>query len=215
MKKAFFTLLAIVLLGSIGFAQKINWETGNLDILKNEKIVATQVIYDGMKISDEPETTFLEDRRKELNEKEAGKGDDFYNHWQTARDGKYLKRFSEHFTKASKEKMAAASDADAKYLIILIPQNVSLGKGRYFGTKPAEVDFEIKIVEKANPTNVLALGHAKGVKGEAKAPKGTRWIPGGAGTAIDVANRTQNFDETNRVAESFELLAVAMGKNFR
>ena len=195
-------------------AQKIQWTKGDLSVLKGQKSVATRIDYEGMQVSDLSEKAFLEERRANFNAEKPGDGDKFCENWEAAKkpnDGKFVKRFNEHFTKASKEKVSAGSN-DGNYLIILKPTSMDLGKGRYFGTKPALVDFDIMIVEAANPSNIVAQGSVKGVKGESKAPKGSKWIPGAAGTAIDVSNRVQNFDATNRLAESFELLAVAMGK---
>lgn len=198
-------------------AQKIQWETGSLKVLSGQKSVATLIVYsDNMQVADMPEKTFLEERRKKDNEDKAGAGDAFFESWENAKKDKYAKRFNEHFTKASKEKITASTEnAEAQYIILLMPNNIDLGKGRYFGTKPALVDFEIVIAENNNRSNIVAKGTVKGVKGESKAPKGSGWIPGGAATAIDVANRVQNFDPTKRIAESFELLAVTLGKSLR
>lgn len=194
-------------------AQKIQWTKGDLSVLKGQKGVVTKVDYAGMQVSDMSEKAFLDERRATFNSEKPGEGDKFYDNWEAAKkaeDGKFVKRFNEHFTKAAKEKVTAG--AEGPYTIILKPTSMDLGKGRYFGTKPALVDFDIFIVESANPSNIIAQGSARQVKGESKAPKGSKWIPGAAGTAIDVSNRVQNFDATNRLAESFELLAVAMGK---
>jgi len=216
MKKILVLLFALAIVQATQ-AQKIQWETGSLKVLSGQSAVATLIVYeDNLQVSDMPEQTFLDERRAKDNAEKAGSGDAFYESWENAKKEKYALRFNEHFTKASKEKITASTDnADAQYIIILTPHNIDLGKGRYFGTKPALVDFDIVIAENNNRSNIIAKGTVKGVKGESKAPKGSGWIPGGAGAAIDVANRVQNFDPTNRIAESFELLAVTMGKSLR
>lgn len=195
---------------------KVKWETGDLSVLSGQTNVVSAIDYSRLTVADGPEQQFLDERQKADNTEKAGAGDKFVEDWNAAKASKYINRFNDNFTKASKEKISASTVSDAaKYKIILTPRNVDLGKGRYFGTKPAEVDFAIAIVEAANPANIVARGSVDGVPGESKAPKGTRWIPGGAGAAIDVSNRVQNFDATNRVAESFELLAVTLGKQLR
>ncbi len=216
MKKILVFLLALAITPVI-HAQKIQWETGSINVLSGQASVATEILYeDNLMVSGVPEKTFLEERRKTDNAEKAGAGDAFCENWENAKKEKYMLRFSEHFTKASKEKItASAENTSAQYVIILTPHNIDLGKGRYFGTKPALVDFDIVIAENANRSNIVAKGSVKGVKGESKAPKGSKWIPGGVGTAMDVANRVQNFDATNRIGESFELLAVTMGKSLR
>ncbi len=216
MKKLLFLSIAMVSL-QFAQAQKINWETGNISVLKGQSNVATEIVYpDNFTVSEMPEAQFLAERIKSGNEDKAGSGDAFAESWKKGKESKYITRFCEHFTKASKQKVTAKADnADAKYIIILTPNNLDLGKGKYYGTKPALVDFDIVIAEKDNRSNIVAKGSAKEVKGESKAPKGSQWIPGGAGTAMDIAARSQNFDPTNRIAESFELLAVALGKALR
>ncbi len=215
MKPGRLTIFIALIISQIASSQKIIWETGGLDVLKGQTALASSINYEGMQVSDLAENEFIEQQKEELNKKKQGDGDKFADAWNNAKKEKFIKRFNEHFTKASKEKIKAGSEEGAKYLIILTPTSIDLGKGRYYGTKPALVDFELAIVEKENPNNIVAKGRAKEVKGESKAPRGTGWIPGGVGTAIDVSNRVQNFDPTNRVAESFELLAVAMGKALR
>lgn len=214
MKKILLAALAVCS-AYLADAQKVKWETGNIDVLKGQSSVATEIVYPNvLNVSGMPEQEFLDERRKTDNAEKPGAGDSFVKRWTTARESKYIKRFSEHFTKATKEKVNAGT-GEAKYVIILTPQNIDLGKGRYFGTKPAYVDFDVVIAENANRNNIVARGRAEKVPGESKAPKGSQWIPGGAGTAIDAANRSQNFDATNRIAESFELLAVTLGKQLR
>jgi|GEM_PF-2378941 len=213
MKKIFLIALSMIALQA-SYAQKIKWEKGNLDVLKGEKQLALDIQYaDNMQVAGMNESQFLQERQKADNAEKAGSGDLFVTNWDKAKTDKYYKRLSDYIFKASKEKVTASQgNAEAKYVLILKPNNIDLGKGKYFGTKPALVDFDIIIAEKANPSNIVAQGKAEKVKGEAKAPKGSQWIPGGAGAAMDVANRSQNFDATNRIAETFELLAIAVGK---
>lgn len=208
-------LMAAILVASIQSvnAQKITWETGDLKVLEGQTAVATEIVYENILIGGVPEAQFLEERRATDNAEKPGAGDKFVENWNAAKKDKWPKRLNDYIFKGSKEHAKASADeAGAKYKIILKPNNFELGKGKYLGTKPALVDFVILIVEAANPSNVLAKGTALKVKGESKAPKGSGFIPGGVGGAMDVAARSQNFDATNRIAESFELLAIAIGK---
>ncbi|QLH44690.1 MAG: hypothetical protein HWD58_03105 [Bacteroidota bacterium] len=93
--------------------------------------------------------------------------------------------------------------------------NVKTGKGSAWGKKPAELDFEIRIVETANKNTVLAKGTIENVKGEVKAPKGSGWIPGGAGSVMSTTAHFVNKEVTNRLAESYELVAIALAKHIR
>ena len=200
MKKIFLILIAVSFVNFLS-AQKIKWDTGSLSVLDKQTNLQTKVVYDNLQVSEMAEQQFLDERRKNDNTEKAGAGDAFCTKWDEAKKTKYINRINDYIHKASKEKVTASeNNPDAKYLLIVKPLNIDLGKGRYFGTKPALVDFDLTIVELANPDVIVAHGFAKEVKGEAKAPKGSGWIPGGVGTAMDVANRAQNFDATNRIA---------------
>lgn len=215
MKKIVLALLAVAAIHTAD-AQKIKWDKGDLKVLKGQTQLSTEIIYENLQVSSMPEEQFLKERKNRDNEEKAGAGDIFANNWEEAKKTKYIKRVNDHVFSASKKKVTASeNNTSATYKLILKPNNIDLGKGRYFGTKPALVDFDITIVETANPSNVVAHGVALAVKGEAKAPKGSGWIPGGAGAVIDASNRSQNFEATNRVAESFELLATAIGKSMK
>lgn len=214
MKKLLLSLVAIAAF-QFAQAQKIKWETGDLEVLKGQTTVGVEISYPkDLQVSNTPEAEFLEERRKKDNEEKPGSGDLYVENWNKAKETKYVTRFCENLSKASKEKMkATAGRGTSEYVIVLTPSNIDLGKGKYFGTKPALVDFDIRI--ESNGGYMKAHGTVAKVKGEAKAPKGSGWIPGGVGTVMDVAARSQNFDGTNRVAESFELLGVTMGKKLR
>lgn len=212
MKKIICALMTVIVAFSAN-AQKIKWDKGDLKVLSGQTQLATEIVYENLQVSKMPEEQFVNERRENDNKEKAGAGDKFYESWHEAKKTKYPKRLNDYIHKASKEKVTASeNNSAATYKLILKPNNIDLGKGRYFGTKPALVDFDITIVEVANPSVVVAHGVATQVKGEAKAPKGSGWIPGGAGAVMDAANRSQNFEATNRVAESFELLATAIGK---
>ncbi|MEO6833894.1 MAG: hypothetical protein ABI378_14605 [Chitinophagaceae bacterium] len=216
MRKLFLSILAIALIQTAQ-AQKIKWESGDLDVLKGQTEVGVVINYPkDLQVSGTAEAEFLEERRKTDNEEKAASGDLYVENWNKAKETKYIASFCDHFTKASKENIkATAGRGTAKYVIVLTPSNIDLGKGKFFGTKPALVDFDIRIENNTNPAEVAAHGTVEKVKGESTAPKGSRWIPGGVGTVMDVSARSKNFDATNRVSESFELLAVVMGKKMR
>lgn len=208
-------ILTIITIGSLhlAHAQKIKWDTGNLKVLKGQTSLSTEVIYENLKISDMNEKDFLDEKRKKLNDKKAGTGDTYCTKWEEAKTTKYITKLNEYIGKSSKNKVSASTEnANAKYKLILKPNNINVGKGNALGSKPALVDFDITIVDNANPSSIVAHGIAKKVKGEAKKPKGSAWAPAGVTAAMDISNAVQNMDATNRISESFELLANAIGK---
>ncbi len=213
MKKLINIILAC-LLTQVTFAQKIKWQSGeDLPFVKGVSAFNVQYDFSEMTVADGTEQAFLDERKAEINKDKAGEGDEFVANWQKAKTEKYPKHFEETFAKEfKKEGITARRDAGAAYTIIVKLRNVKTGKGSAWGKKPAELDFTISFVDAKNPSTVLALGTMENVKGEVKAPKGSGWIPGGAGSAIQTTAHFVNKEVTNRLAESFELVAIAICK---
>lgn len=211
-------LVSAILLFTVStYAQKISWSSGE-DFAFIQGISKLNVEYDfsQMTVAEGTESAFLEERKTEINKDKPGEGDEFVNTWNQAKTTKYPKHFEETFNKEFKKgDVQISSGSDAKYTVIITLLNVKTGKGSAWGKKPAELDFEIRIVETANKNTVLAKGTIENVKGEVKAPKGSGWIPGGAGSVMSTTAHFVNKEVTNRLAESYELVAIALAKHIR
>lgn len=209
--------LLLTLMTLSGFAQKLKWESGeDLAFLKGEKNVTVEYNFDNMIVGEKSETEFLEDKRKELNEDKAGSGDEFVTHWHEVKKTKYPKQFEENFNNAlKKEELRISQSGESKYTVIVTTQNIKTGKGNAWRNKPAEIDFLLTIVETANKSNVVAKATLQDAKGLVEAPKGSGFIPGGAGRAIRTVAHFSNLEMTNRVAECYDMLADAFSKQVR
>lgn len=206
----------ILLLAGSGFAQKIKWEKGeDLSFLKSEKKLAVMYDYGNITVKGAPEASYLKDQQADLNKDKAGDGDAFVAEWTDARTKKYQPHFETEFNKTLQESgFTIAADADARYTVIVITNDMSLGRGATFVKKPAKVSFTILIVETANKDNILAKGTLEEVEGTVEAPKGSRWIPG-AGGVMAVTADVQNRQYSNRIAESYEKAGGILGKYVR
>ncbi|MCC7029509.1 MAG: hypothetical protein IT257_04325 [Chitinophagaceae bacterium] len=212
--KSIFFAMTLLMISTFSFAQKIKWQSGE-DLPFVQDVSVFNVIYDfsNITVAEGTEQAFLDARKSEMNADKAGEGDEFVANWNKAKTEKYPKHFEETFNKEfKKEGVTVKQQADAKYTIIIKVNNVKTGKGSAWGKKPAMLDFTITLVETANQANVLASGTMEDVKGEVKAPKGSGWIPGGAGTVMSTTAHYVNKEVTNRLAESFELVAIALAK---
>lgn len=209
--------LLLTLVSLTGFAQKLKWESGeDLAFLKGEKTLAVEYDFDKMIVGEVSESEFLEDKRKELNADKPNSGDEFVTHWHDVKKTKYPKQFEENFNNAlKKEDLRMAKNGDSKYTVIVTTQNIKTGKGSAWRNKPAEIDFTITVVETANKSNVVAKATMENAKGLVQAPKGTGFIPGGAGRAIRTVAHFSNLEMTNRVAECYDFLADAFAKQVR
>jgi hypothetical protein len=208
------TLAALSLAISQTSAQKIKWDTGEgLPFLKDQKQLAVDYDYSKITIKGGDEQAFLKAQQEELNKDEAGKGDEYVREWTEARAAKYQVHFENQFNKDLKgEGVTIKPGTDAKYTVMVVANDMEVGKGKTFVSKPAKIDFTLFVVETANKSNVVAKGKLEDVEGEVNAPKGSGWIPGGAGTAMAVTANVQNRSYSNRLAESYEKAAAILAK---
>ena len=210
------TVITVMAVSS-SFAQKIKWEKGgDLAFMKGQTTVATQYDYANVTVKGAPEQTYVNDQKADLNADKAGDGDAFAAEWTDARAKKYQPGFEKGFNKSlEKDGIAVNNEGNAKYTVMVVTNDMQLGKGKTFVRKPALVTYSIIIVETANKDNIVAKGTLEEVEGEVNAPKGSGWIPGGVGTAMSVTANVQNRDYSNRIAKSYEKAGEILGKSIR
>ncbi|HEY9006256.1 hypothetical protein [Ohtaekwangia sp.] len=154
MMKKIFTI-SLLALSLAGYAQKIKIVEGSLAPLKGQKSVNTQFTYDDMLIGGKgiPEKEYIEKRKKELDEKEAGRGSKFEQAWYADRKERFEPQFRELFAKYSE---MSSVDEKAQYTIIFHTTRTEVGFNVGVASKPAYIDAEATIVETANPSKVIA-----------------------------------------------------------
>lgn len=198
-------------------AQKINWEQGaDLAFLKGQQQLAVSYDYTGITVTGQPEADYVREQQDALNKDEAGKGDEFVKEWTEARTKKYQPNFEKQFNHEMKKSgLELLPEGDAAYTLIVVTNDMELGKGKTFSKKPAKINFTLLFVATADKNKVLARGTLLGVAGEVKPPKGSGWIPGGAGTAMSITANAQNRSYSNRLAESYEKTAGILAKHLK
>jgi hypothetical protein len=154
MVKKIFTVMLLAL-SLTGYAQKIKIVEGSLAPLKGQKSVNTQFTYDNMLIGGKglEEKAYIEKRKKELDEKEAGRGDKFEQAWFSDRKERFEPQFRELFSKHSD---LSTVDEKAQYTVIFHTTRTEVGFNVGVASKPAYIDAEILVVETANPSKVIA-----------------------------------------------------------
>lgn len=195
--------------------QKIKWENGEgLAFLKGQDVLNVAYDYSSITVKGQPEADYVTQQKEDLNKEKAGDGDEFEHEWTEAREAKYQVHFEREFNKTLKGKSDSVTihtGDDAKYTVIIKANDMELGKGKTFVSKPAKMTFTITIVETANQDNILAKGVLEKVEGEVKAPKGSGFIPG-AGGAMALTANVQNRSYSNRLAECYEKAGGALAK---
>lgn len=153
MKKILFLML--LGLSFTGYAQKIKLVSGSLAPLKGEKSLNTEFTYNDMKVGKfDKEEDYVNKKKGEYNEKEAGKGDKWAQAWVDDRKEKFEPQFRELFAKSSD---LSTVDANAKYTMIVHTTFTEPGYNIGISSMPAFINLEITIVETANKSNVVAV----------------------------------------------------------
>lgn len=184
-------MLSLVLGGYTANAQKLVTESGNLDFLKNEKSINIDYTFDGLTVGkDKPEAVYCEEKVKELNAKEKGKGDKWLEGWKSNKDQRYRPKFEELFDKMVEGK--ATIRKDAKYLLIVNTTMIEPGYNIGISKMPAYINVTFNWVDASDPTKVLCKQTLYKVAGSQY---------GG-----------YDFDVGTRVAESYAKSGKIMGK---
>ena len=155
-------------------AQKITY-TGSVTCLKNESAINYQFTYENMQVGKMSEADYISKKTDEAEEKRAGRGEVWRTEWESDKTHVYHAKFKELFEKYGKIK---PSDEQQKYTLIVNTDFMEPGFNAVAVRRDAMVNLTVKIVETANPENVVATVTIL------KAPGTTFW-----GTDISVAER--------------------------
>lgn len=161
-----FILAAALLVTGVANAQK--WTEGkDLSYLKGEKEILLKFTYDGMTAGrKQSETEYIKEKTADYNKKEAGKGDKWAVAWQENKAGFYEPMFEELFNKTAGENLAAdRKRTNAKYTLIIHTIRMEPGWNIGISKMPAACDFELMIVETANPSVIKSKGMMYNVPG--------------------------------------------------
>lgn len=136
-----------------GFSQKLKLIQGDLGVLKGQTAIKTEFLYE-MSVGKYPkEDDYIERKKKELNDKEPGRGDSWEKTWKDDRKERFEPQFRELFSKHSD---ISTVGEDAPYTLIFKTTKTEPGFNVGVTSKPAYIDGEATIVETANPTKIIA-----------------------------------------------------------
>ncbi len=135
------------------YAQKIKLVEGDLSPLKQETELKTEFQYDMSVGKFDKEADYIGSKKKELNEKEAGRGDTWEKNWKSDRQERFEPQFRELFSKHSE--MSTVGE-NAKYTLIFKTTHTEPGFNVQVMSRPAYIDAEAWIVETKNPQKTIA-----------------------------------------------------------
>jgi hypothetical protein len=195
MKKLLVVLGLTFAFGS--FAQKVKVESGSYDFLKGVKELNVEFDYSNLEMLKDnlSEETYIENRKTELNEKNAGEGDRWETKWENAKTNiwqpKFLLLVNEVISKKVDGFKAEEGLSSAKYTMIVEAKWIYPGWDVYVSKQPAKVTTTIKFVETANRDNVLLELSSENAPGDGFGP---------------------NFSNEVRIGEGFAKTGKTLGK---
>jgi hypothetical protein len=149
-------VIALCSFATVGFAQKIVLIEGDLKALSGQTSLNAEFKYDDMIVGkDLKEKDYLGERKKELNEKKAGRGEQWEKAWYDDRKNRFEPQFRELFAKHSK---MTTTNASAPYTLIFKTTRTEPGWNIGMGIirKSAFIDAEAIIVDSKDPKKVIA-----------------------------------------------------------
>lgn len=182
MKKLGLLLLMTAVFTISGTAQK-SAKKGDFTFLKGQKSLNVEYDYSNMKVGKNlTEEKYVNDKVKEYNKKESGKGDKFKEGWEGSRAKRYEPKFETLINKSlAKSNMKVAQGADAKYTLVVKTVYTEPGFNVGVMKKPASVNFEFIF---------------KDASGKQKAKYILDNVPGAQAMGYD-------FDAGSRIAECY------------
>jgi hypothetical protein len=180
------TTAFLIALTSTAFAQKMKLTDGSFKDMSGQSSVLVVYKYDDMNVGtgkrQMKEPAYVERKKGEYNEKEAGRGDNWEKSWKGDRESRFHGKFEALFNKGmKKEGIVIDRDYnDAKYTLIVHTTMTEPGFSvPMIMTVPASINLKLQLVETGSD-QVLGEATATGAPGNAF-----------AGAAWDTGNRIQ------------------------
>ncbi|MFW5793123.1 MAG: hypothetical protein ACOCWC_02475 [Bacteroidota bacterium] len=185
--------VAVMLIASISFSQKIKLTEGKLTPLKGEDIVEVQFTYDDMRVGKMTEEEYVAQKMADADEKDGDGGERWHNAWTSDRDNRFEPKFIELFNKYAKKADIFIDDArdDTKYIMIVNTYFTEPGFNVGISSKPAFVSMTVTFVERDNPDTPIAVFDIIRARGSAA------------------------FDAGHRIQEAYALAGKKFGKSIK
>lgn len=154
-------VLAVLFISTMMTAQKMEVVKGDYGFLKGQTALNIEFDYSNLKLMKENKTEaqYIEDRVKDLNDKNKGVGDIWKKKWLGSREAiwnpKFLELVNVVLVKKKKDLTFQEGLTTAKYTLIVDVAWIFPGWDAMVMKQPAKVSTNLKFVETANKSNVL------------------------------------------------------------
>lgn len=154
-------VLAVLFISTMMTAQKMEVVKGDYGFLKGQTALNIEFDYSNLKLMKENKTEaqYIDDRVKDLNDKNKGVGDIWKKKWLGSREAiwnpKFLELVNVVLVKKKKDLTFQEGLTTAKYTLIVDVAWIFPGWDAMVMKQPAKVSTNLKFVETANKSNVL------------------------------------------------------------
>lgn len=159
MKKIAFVFLGLLFAVSTSYAQRIKVKSGDIKKLKGETSFNIVYDYSSMSVGKfKNEADYVNKKVADYNKKEAGRGDKWKQEWVNDREEIFQPKFEKLFNKTvAKRNVSISTDnKSAKYTFVVHTVFTEPGFNVGVVKRPASINVVFKVVETANPNNVVA-----------------------------------------------------------
>lgn len=185
-------LLLFVAITILTFAQnKIDFEMGNFDFLKDQSEVNVQLIFDNAVYQEKnlTEAQYLENRKADIT---AKKNEEVWKNWMSQWDKFKTSEYLDYFLKGingKSKKVIFKGDAKTKYTLIIDAKWIYAGwYGGMIGSQEAKLTADMKFVETDNPSKVVMKLKADKIGGK-QMNKEFAWEYGRIAAAYEVTGK--------------------------
>jgi hypothetical protein len=154
-------VLSVLFVSSVMTAQNMDVVNGDFSFLKDQKEVNVEFDYSKLTLMKEnkSEAEYVEDRAKDLNEKNKNVGDIWAKKWKASKEliwnPKFLELVNVVLSKKDKDVSFQEGLTAAKYTLIVKSVWIYPGWDVMMMKQPAKVTTSLKFVETGNMSNVL------------------------------------------------------------
>lgn len=162
MNRILLLCVAVLIAGGTTFGQKIKVLSGGMSALKGVTALKIEYNYSGLGVGDfEVEDDYINKKVAELNEKEAGRGDDWKVKWFEDRPTRFEPKFEELFSKYA-ESIESGQNVDSDITMnihtIFMEPGFNVGVMR----RPAFINLEVTFTKGDEELVVLSVFKAPG-----------------------------------------------------
>lgn len=168
MKKLISIAATLMLIVTLGFAQKMKVVSGDFGFLEGQETILTKMDFSEVTFYNEnlTEQEYIDKRTKEIDEKEPRESANWVKDWESFKSERFLEKFTTIATESSKANLKFVTEGNAPYTLIVKTTWIYPG---WFGgvmKQHAKISTLLQFVESANPDNVLLAIEADKAPGD-------------------------------------------------